>query len=80
MFYDVTTLYFESDNGDELREPGFSKDGKHSQPQVVMGLLVSKDGCLLLNSVFNGTQYEGRTMLTIVEDIVQRFNLIWKNL
>src|SRR5690606_11750089 len=34
MFYDVTTLYFESDHGDELREAGFSKDGKHSQPQV----------------------------------------------
>ena len=37
MFYDVTTLYFETDNGDELRESGFSKDGKHSQPQVVLG-------------------------------------------
>lgn len=40
MFYDVTTLYFETDNGNELRESGFSKDGKHSQPQVVLGLLV----------------------------------------
>jgi len=30
MFYDVTTLYFESDYSDELRENGFSKDGKHS--------------------------------------------------
>lgn len=35
MFYDVTTLYFESDSGDDMREAGFSKDGKHSQPQVV---------------------------------------------
>jgi transposase len=75
MFYDVTTLYFETDNGDELRESGFSKDGKHSQPQVVLGLLVSKDGYPLSYSVFNGSQYEGRTMLPIVEDFVQRFNL-----
>jgi transposase len=75
MFYDVTTLYFETDTGDELRESGFSKDGKHSQPQVVLGLLVSKDGYPLSYSVFNGTQYEGRTMLPIVEDFVQRFNL-----
>jgi len=44
MFYDVTTLYLETENSDELRETGFSKDGKHSQPQVVLGLLVSKDG------------------------------------
>jgi transposase len=75
MFYDVTTLYFETDNGDELRESGFSKDGKHSQPQVVLGLLVSKDGYPLSYSVFNGSQYEGRTMLPIVEDFVQRFDL-----
>jgi transposase len=75
MFYDVTTLYFETDNGDELRESGFSKDGKHSQPQVVLGLLVSKDGYPLSYSVFNGSQYEGRTMLPIVEDFVQRFAL-----
>lgn len=75
MFYDVTTLYFETDYGDELRETGFSKDGKHSQPQVVMGLLVSKGGYPLSYSVFNGSQYEGRTMLPVVEDFVQRFNL-----
>ena len=75
MFYDVTTLYFEADSGDELRESGFSKDGKHSQPQVVLGLLVSKDGYPLSYSVFNGSQYEGRTMLPIVEDFVQRFAL-----
>ena len=75
LFYDVTTLYFEADYGDELREAGFSKDGKHSQPQVVLGLLVSRDGYPLSYAVFNGSQYEGRTMLPVVEDFVQRFNL-----
>lgn len=75
MFYDVTTLYFESDYGDEFRETGFSKDGKHSQPQVVLGLLVSKEGYPLSYSLFNGSQYEGRTMIPMVEDFVQRFEL-----
>jgi transposase len=75
MFYDVTTLYFEADYGDDLREAGFSKDGKHSQPQVVLGLLVSKDGYPLSYSIFNGSQYEGWTMIPIVEDFVQRFKL-----
>jgi transposase len=75
VFYDVTTLYFETDNDDELRERGFSKDGKHAQPQVVLGLLVSRDGYPLSYSLFNGSQYEGRTMLPIVEDFVERFNL-----
>lgn len=75
LFYDVTTLYFEADYSDKLRETGYSKDGKHSQPQVVLGLLVSKDGYPLSYSVFNGSQYEGRTMLPVVEDFVERFNL-----
>lgn len=75
MFYDVTTLYFESDISDELREPGFSKDGRHSQPQVVLGLLVSRDGYPLSYSIFNGAQYEGRTMLPVVEDFIHKFQL-----
>lgn len=75
LFYDVTTLYFDADYGDELRETGFSKDGKHSQPQIVLGLLVSKDGYPLSYSIFNGSQYEGRTMLPVVDDFVHRFKL-----
>jgi transposase len=75
VFYDVTTLYFETDYSDEFRDRGFSKDGKHAQPQIVLGLLVSKDGYPLSYSLFNGAQYGGRTMLPIVEDFVKRFNL-----
>ena len=44
VFYDVTTLYFEIDQEDELRKNGFSKDGKHQNPQIVLGLLVGLDG------------------------------------
>jgi len=75
VFYDVTTLYFESDIGDDFRESGFSKDGKHSNPQLVLGLLVSKDGYPLAYSLFNGSQYEGRTMIPVIEDFVSRFQL-----
>ncbi|MCI7273299.1 hypothetical protein MR642_03120 [bacterium] len=44
MFYDVTTLYFETAQTDVLREPGFSKDGKTAESQVILGLLVSEGG------------------------------------
>lgn len=75
LFYDVTTLYFETTDKDELCESGFSKDGKNSNPQVVLGLLVSRGGYPLSYSLFNGSQYEGYTMIPIVDDFVQRFNL-----
>lgn len=75
VFYDVTTLYFETDYADNLRKPGFSKDGKHSQPQVVLGLLVSEGGYPLAYSLHQGNKYEGHTMLPIVEDLVKKFDL-----
>ena len=75
LFYDVTTFYFETMDKDELRESGFSKDGKNSNPQIVPGLLVSRGEYPLSYSLFNGSQYEGYTMLPIVDDFVQRFNL-----
>lgn len=77
VFYDVTTLYFESmpQPDDELRQAGFSKDGKTAESQIVLGLLVSEDGYPLSYSLFNGSQYEGRTMIPIIDDFVQRFNL-----
>ena len=75
IFYDATTLYFETDESDDLREKGWSKHGKHSQLQVVLGLLVSRDDYPLAYSLFNGSQYEGRTMIPIVEDFVKRFEL-----
>ncbi|HOS57336.1 MAG TPA: IS1634 family transposase [Bacteroidales bacterium] len=74
-FYDVTTLYFETDESDDFRERGWSKDGKHSQPQIILGLLVSKGGYPLAYSLFNGSQYEGRTMLPVVEEFVRKFDL-----
>ena len=75
VFYDVTTLYFESAREDVLRSPGFSKDGKTTESQIVLGLLVSRDGYPLSYNIFNGSQYEGRTFIPIIDDFVQRFSL-----
>lgn len=75
MFYDVTTLYFETARTDVLREPGFSKDGKTAESQVVLGLLVSEGGYPLSYSLFNGSQYEGFTMIPMIDDFKQRFTL-----
>ena len=75
MFYDVTTLYFETSDTDVLREPGFSKDGKTAESQVVLGLLVSEGGYPLSYVLFNGSQYEGFTMIPMIDDFKQRFTL-----
>ncbi len=75
IFYDVTTLYFEIDNEDELRKTGFSKEGKHQNPQIVLGLLVSKNGYPLAYEIFEGNKFEGHTMLPIVDAFKSTYNL-----
>ena len=75
VFYDVTTLYFESAREDELRSPGFSKDGKTAETQVVLGLLVSDGGYPLSYSLYNGKQYEGYTMIPMIDDFRQRYGI-----
>ena len=75
VFYDCTTLYFESFIRDKLCEPGFSKDGKSKENQIVIGLLVSAGGYPFAYSVFCGSQYEGFTMVPVVDDFVARFRL-----
>jgi transposase len=75
VFYDVTTLYFEIDDEDDLRKTGFSKEGKHQNPQIVLGLLVSKNGYPLAYEIFEGNKFEGHTMLPVVEAFKSKYKL-----
>ncbi len=75
VFYDVTTLYFEIDRDDDLRKAGFSKDGKHSHPQVVLGLLVSAGGYPLAYKIFEGNTYEAHTLIEVLDEFKQAYNL-----
>ena len=73
VFYDVTTLYFEIEREDELRKTGFSKDGKHQHPQIVLGLLVSKNAYPLAYDIFEGNKYEGETFLPVLDSFKEKY-------
>jgi len=75
VFYDVTTLYFEIDYEDDLRRTGFSKEGRHQNPQIILGLLVSIDGYPLAYEIFEGNKFEGHTMLPIIDAFRIKHNL-----
>jgi len=75
VFYDVTTLYFEIDDEDDFRKTGFSKEGKHQHPQILLGLLVSIDGYPLAYEIFEGNKFEGHTMLPVVETFKQKYQI-----
>ena len=75
VFYDVTTIYFEASKEDELRIAGFSKDGKHKHPQIILGLLVSYDGYPLAYNIYKGNTYEGDTLIPIIHSFEKRFGI-----
>lgn len=74
-FYDMTTLYFEASDEDDLRKTGFSKDGKHQNPQIFLGLLVGLGGYAIGYDIFEGNIYEGHTLIPFIEKITAKFNL-----
>lgn len=75
VFYDMTTLYFEASDEDDLRKTGFSKDGKHQNPQIFLGLLVGLGGYAIGYDIFEGNIYEGNTLIPFLEKIAVKFNL-----
>ena len=75
VLYDVTTLYFETFESDDLRVPGFSKDNKSNQPQIVIGLLVTREGFPLGYEVFKGNTFEGKTMFPVLDDFVKKHRI-----
>lgn len=74
VFYDMTTLYFEAEDEDDLRKIGFSKDGKFRNPQIMLGLLVGQDGYPIGYDIFEGNVFEGKTLLPTLEKIRKKFN------
>lgn len=75
LFYDVTTLYFEAFTEDELRKNGFSKDNKSQQPQVLVALMVTKEGFPIAYEVFPGNTFEGHTIIPVVKEFIGRNNV-----
>jgi transposase len=75
VFYDMTTLYFEAEDEDDLRKMGWSKDGKNECPQIMVGLLVGEGGYPIGYDIFEGNTFEGKTLLPILEGLSKKYGL-----
>jgi hypothetical protein len=75
IFFDCTTIYFESFDEDELRKNGYSKDLKFNQPQVLLALMVTKEGLPVGYRAFEGSKYEGHTLIPMLKDIKEKYSL-----
>ncbi|MCK4440637.1 MAG: IS1634 family transposase [Sulfurovaceae bacterium] len=88
IYFDATTLYFESfkedDNSNDktedttnnaIKKNGYSKDGKFNQPQVVLALLVTKQGLPIGYKAFSGDTFDGHTIIPSLQEIEEEFKV-----
>lgn len=74
IFYDVTTLYFESNDEDNLRKKGYSKDHKNELPQIVVGLFVDENGYPFDFDFYEGSTFEGHTFPKAIKALVEKYH------
>ena len=75
IFFDATTLYFESFSEDEFKKNGYSKDGKFNQPQVVLALMVTKEGLPIGYKAFEGDTFDGHTLIPVLKEVKEQYDL-----
>lgn len=75
LFYDLTTIYFENNNISDLKNFGFSKDGKSQHVQINLVLIVTEHGLPIGYEIFPGNFYEGKTLLPVLLDLRKNYNI-----
>lgn len=75
LFYDLTTISFEVNSQDELRDFGFSKDGKHQHVQIVLAIIVTDGGLPISYEIFQGNTYEGHTLIPTILELKKKYNI-----
>ena len=75
VFYDISTLYFEAADEDDLRRTGFSKDGKFDCPQILLDLLITREGNPISYEIFEGDLSEKKTFIPLLQRAARKFNL-----
>ncbi|WP_367358737.1 IS1634 family transposase [Mesotoga sp.] len=74
VFWDTTSTYFQGE-GPELSMYGRSKDHRSDCKQVMIGVLMTKDGFPVAHQIFPGNTADIDTFRIALEDIRRRFNI-----
>jgi len=74
VLYDLSSTYFEGRHC-PLARYGYSRDERHSNPQIVFGVLSSAEGCPVAVEVFEGNTGDPKTVAAQVAKLRQRFHL-----
>jgi len=75
LFFDVTTLYFESVEANEIKDFGYSKDQQFQSVQVVLALATTEHGLPVGYKLFPGNTGEVKTLLVCLDNWKKRIEI-----
>ena len=75
LLFDVTTLSFESVRRDDLRDFGYSKDGKFNEVQVVLAVLANGEGLPVAYELFPGNTSEFKTLQEVLNKAIEKYGV-----
>lgn len=76
VFFDTTSTYVEGSSGAfDLLDYGHSKDHRPDRLQVMIGLLMSREGMPIAHQVFPGNTPDTEAFMEAIRDLKQRFNV-----
>jgi len=76
VLYDITSSYLEGEYEEsELADYGYSRDGKKSRKQIVIGLACNREGCPVAVEVFSGDTKDESTVMDKIRQLQQDLGL-----
>ncbi len=75
MLFDFTTVYWESEEADSLRQRGWSKDGKADKVQVLVAMVVDDRGLPVAMEVFEGARSEKVAVKEFIKQLSDRVDI-----
>jgi len=74
ILYDITSVYFEGDEV-SIAEKGHTRDHRPDADQIVIGLVMSRDGIPIAHHIFEGNRVDKSTVDEVIEDLLNRFSI-----
>lgn len=76
VFFDTTSVFFTGEGGAELGERGFSKDHRPECRQLVLGMVLDRDGRPVCSEVWPGNTNDVSTLARVARRLEERFGML----
>jgi len=75
MLFDTTSTYFEGEGPEGVAEYGYSRDRRSDRRQMVVGLLMTREGIPVCHRVFAGNTVDAHAFQEMLRELKPRFGV-----